>query len=115
MEAKLFGSRISPFVEKVARALQMKRVPFTLVAPRSPGDFKRWNPQTRKMPAVEIGGQRLFDSPLIPRRLDQPVPEPPVPGPGAAGAAPPRVLRGWADQAPSSYAMARRRAHPDTN
>src|SRR2546425_11525160 len=99
MEAKLFGSRISPFVEKVARALQMKRVPFTLVAPRSPADFKRWNPQTRKMPAVEIGGQRLFDSTLILRRLDQLVPQPPFLHPGAGAAAPQRVLRGWAGEA----------------
>src|SRR2546422_1668965 len=106
MEAKLFGSRISPFVEKVARALHLKRVPFTLVAPRSPGDFKRWNPQTRKMPAVEIGGQRLFDSTLILRRLDQLLPQPPFLDRDPPLAARQRVLEDWSDESLYWYAMA---------
>jgi len=108
MEAKLFGSRVSPFVEKVARALQLKRVPFTLVAPKSPRDFKRWNPQTRKMPAVEIGGQRLFDSTLILRRLDQLVPEPPFLDRDPAVAARQRFLEDWSDEALYWYSMALR-------
>ena len=49
MEVQLFGSRLSPFVEKVARALVLKRIGYTLVPPKSPMAFKRWNPQTRKM------------------------------------------------------------------
>jgi hypothetical protein len=36
----LFGSRLSPFVEKVVRALHLKGVAFTLVEPRSPGDLQ---------------------------------------------------------------------------
>src|SRR2546427_104606 len=62
MQATLFGSRVSPFVEKVARALQLKGIPFSLVSPKSPGDFKRWNPQTRKMPRpppVRAGRRQL--------------------------------------------------------
>jgi len=114
MQAKLFGSRISPFVEKVARALQLKRVPFTLVAPRSPADFKRWNPQTRKMPAVEIGAQRLFDSTLILRRLDQLVPEPPFLDRDAAVAARQRFLEDWSDESLYWYAMALRWSDANT-
>jgi len=108
MDAKLFGSRLSPFVEKVARALQLKRIPFGLVEPRSPGDFKRWNPQTRKMPAVEIAGQRLFDSTLILRRLDQLVPEPPFLDRDAAVAARQRFLEDWSDESLYWYGMALR-------
>jgi len=40
MEAKLFGSRLSPFVEKVAGALQLNGIAFALVPPKSPADFR---------------------------------------------------------------------------
>ena len=35
-DLRLFGSRRSPFVEKVARALALKKLSFELVDPRSP-------------------------------------------------------------------------------
>ena len=68
MTARLFGSRVSPFVEKVVRALQLKGIRYGLVAPKSPADFGRWNPQTRKMPVLEIDGERTYDSTFILRR-----------------------------------------------
>src|SRR5439155_239475 len=105
MEAKLFGSRLSPFVEKVARALQLKGIAFTLVPPKSPADFKRWNAQTRKMPVVEIDGRRVFDSTLILRRLDQLVPEPPLLDRDAGIAARQRLLEDWSDESLYWYAM----------
>ena len=108
MDAKLFGSRVSPFVEKVARALQLKRIGFTVVAPKSPGDFKRWNPQTQKMPVVEIDGRRVFDSTVILRRLDQLVPEPPFFDRDAGVAARQRFLEDWSDESLYWYAMALR-------
>ena len=108
MNAQLFGSRLSPFVEKVARALQLKGVPFTLVAPRSPADFKRWNPQTRKMPVLDVDGQRVFDSTVILRRLDELVPEPPFFDRDAAVAARQRFLEDWSDEALYWYGMALR-------
>jgi glutathione S-transferase len=108
MEAKLFGSRLSPFVEKVARALQLKGIAFTLVPPKSPTDFKRWNAQTRKMPVVEIDGRRVFDSTLILRRLDQLVPEPPLFDRDAGIAARQRFLEDWSDESLYWYVMALR-------
>ena len=40
---KVFGVRLSPFVEKVVRGLQLKRIDYELVPPRSPRDLRRWN------------------------------------------------------------------------
>src|SRR5438105_4871687 len=67
---RLFGSRLSPFVEKVARALALKRIAYELVEPRSPLEFARWNPQTRKIPVLEVERQPGSDSSLI--RLSSP-------------------------------------------
>src|SRR5437870_8932683 len=108
MEAKLFGSRLSPFVEKVARALQLKGIAFTLVPPQSPADFKRCNAQTMKMPVVEIDGRLLFDSTRILRRLDQLVPEPPLLDRDAGVAARQRFLEDWSDESLYWYGLALR-------
>ncbi len=106
--ALVFGSRLSPFVEKVVRALSMKRLTFQLVEPRGPGDFGKWNPQTRKMPVLELDGERTYDSTFILRRLDAIVPEPPLLArePGAAAAQ--RHLEDWADESLYWYGMALR-------
>jgi glutathione S-transferase len=106
--ATLFGSRLSPFVEKVVRALALKRVPFRLVPPRTPLDLRRSNPQTGKMPVLEIDGERLFDSTLILRRLDALVPEPPLHDPDARVAARQRLLEDWSDESLYWYGMALR-------
>jgi glutathione S-transferase len=70
--------RLSPFVEKVVRAVTLKGLPHTLVDVKSPLDFKRWNPQTGKMPVLDVDGERIYDSTLILRALDSRVPEPPL-------------------------------------
>jgi hypothetical protein len=57
VRVQLFGSRL---VEKCVRALQLKGIPFLLVPPRSPADFKRWNPQTRKMPVLDVAFGRAW-------------------------------------------------------
>jgi glutathione S-transferase len=103
--ATVFGSRLSPFVEKVLRALQLKGIPFRLVPPASPGDFKRWNPQTGKMPVVEIEGRRVFDSTLILRWLDELVPEPAFFDPDPRVAAQQRFLEDWSDESLYWYAL----------
>lgn len=108
MNVVLFGSRLSPFVEKVARALQMKGVGFALVPPRLPTDFRRWNPQTGKMPVLDADGVRLFDSTLIVRRLDVLVPAPPLVDADAAVAARQRFLEDWSDESLYWYGMALR-------
>ena len=57
---------------------QLKRIDFTVVDPKGPNDLKKWNPTTGKMPVLDIGGEKPFDSTLILRRLDELVPEPPL-------------------------------------
>src|SRR5207237_1069279 len=88
--------------------LQLKGIAFTLVPPKSPADFKRWNPQTRKMPVVEFDGRRVFDSTLILRRLDQLVPEPSFLDRDATVAARQRFLEDWSDEALYWYGLALR-------
>jgi glutathione S-transferase len=95
---KLYGTRFSPFVEKVARGFELKRVAFDLTAPRSPGDLRRWSPQTRKMPVAEIDGERIFDSTFILRRLDEISPRPPLLSDDPAVASAQRLLEDWADE-----------------
>lgn len=105
MRVQLFGSRLSPFVEKCARALQRKAIPFALVPPRSPADFKRWNPQTRKMPVLDVDGARTFDSSAILRRLDSLVPAPVLFDAEPSVAARQRFLEDWSDEALYWYGM----------
>jgi glutathione S-transferase len=104
-DAVVYGSRLSPFVEKVVRGLQRKRIAYQLVEPSSPLDLRRWNPQTRKMPVVEMGGERWIDSTFILRRLDERVPEPPLLSPDPTAAAAQRQLEDWADESLYWYTM----------
>jgi glutathione S-transferase len=99
MKVRLFGSRSSPFVEKVLRGLWYKGFEVEVVGVRSPSDFKRWSPQTRKMPALELGGERISDSTFILRALEKAVPEPPLWSRDPAVAAQQRLLEDWADEA----------------
>jgi glutathione S-transferase len=103
--AVLFGSRLSPFVDKVVRALHVKRVAYTLVEPRSPLDFRRWNPRAGKMPVLELDGQREYDSTFILRRLDAVVPAPALYATDPATAARQRFLEDWSDEALYWYGM----------
>ena len=61
MQVQIFGSRLSPFVEKVVRAVALKGLAYTLVDVKSPLDFKRWNPQTGKMPVLDVLAVREND------------------------------------------------------
>lgn len=114
-DAIVYGSRLSPFVEKVVRGLQRKRLSYEIVEPKSPTDLRKWNPQTRKMPVVEIRGEKLFDSTFILRRLDVLVPEPPLLAADPNAAAAQRQLEDWADEALYWYTMGLRwsPAHAD--
>jgi glutathione S-transferase len=119
---KLFGSRLSPFVDKVASALELKSVAYQHVDLKSPGDLKKWNRQTGKMPVLELdveqGGQgehgvengveRLWDSTFILRRLDALFPEPPLVGADPAVAAAQRQLEDWSDESLYWYVMSYR-------
>jgi glutathione S-transferase len=105
MRVQLFGSRLSPFVEKCARALHLKGMSFLLVPPRAPTDFKRWNPQTGKMPVLDVDGARTFDSSAILRRLDELVPTPALFDADPSVAARQRFLEDWSDEALYWYGM----------
>lgn len=103
---RLFGSRLSPFVEKVVRGLARKKLEYELVPISSPLDFRRWSPQTGKMPVLEIEGDRVYDSTFILRRLDERFPEPPFYAQDPAVAAAQRLLEDWSDESLYWYAMA---------
>lgn len=103
--ATVFGSRLSPFVEKVVRALKLKGFRISLVEPKSPADFKRWNPQTGKMPVLEIDGERVYDSTFILRRLDELCPQPPLFEEDPVIAARQRFLEDWSDESLYWYIM----------
>lgn len=94
----VYGSRLSPFVEKVVRALHWKKLDYELVPMRGPGEMRRRSPVTRKMPAADVDGERLYDSTFILRRLDELAPEPRLYATGAEQAAAQRVLEDWADE-----------------
>ncbi|MGH7288378.1 MAG: glutathione S-transferase family protein [Myxococcota bacterium] len=98
MPIEIFGSLISPFVDKVTRALRLKALPFELVLPSRFGDFARWSPNTRKMPAARIEGETLSDSTFILRRIEQLKPLPPLFAAEAEGRAAQRLLEDWADE-----------------
>ena len=104
MQVTVYGMRLSPFVEKVVRGLQIERVGFELVEPRSPTDLRRWNPQTGKMPVVDFDGEKVWDSTFILRRLDQLVPAPPLLSDDPVAAANPRQLEDRADESRSTSA-----------
>lgn len=105
-DLRLFGSRVSPFVEKVARALALKELGFELAEPRGPMDLRRWNPQTGKMPVLELDGERIYDSTLILRELDRRFPDPPLVSSDPKLAAAQRQMEDWADEALYWYFMA---------
>jgi glutathione S-transferase len=106
--SRLFGSRLSPFVEKVARALQVKRLPFELVEPRSPADFKRWTPTTGKMPVLEIEGERHYDSSFIIELLEESFPDPPLFARDSETRMRQRFIEDWSDESFYWYTMGMR-------
>jgi len=78
VQITLYGPAITPYTEKVVRALRLKRLAFELVEPRRPEDYRRFSPETGLLPVIEIGGERTADSTAILDRLDARFPEPPL-------------------------------------
>jgi glutathione S-transferase len=113
MNVRVFGTRLSPFVEKVVRGLHLKGIPYTMVPVRKPSDFKKWNPQTQKMPVLDVDGERTFDSSRILRRLDELVREPPLFDRDPKVGAQQRFLEDWSDESLYWYVMAYRWAAPN--
>jgi glutathione S-transferase len=72
-------------------------------------DFGRWNPQTGKMPVLEMAGVREYDSTFILRRLDALVAAPPLYATDdPATAARQRFVEDWSDESLYWYGMALR-------
>ncbi len=101
----LYGNRLSPFVEKVYRGLMLKQIPFQQHEPHGPFDLRRNNPTTGKMPALDLNGQRLFDSTFILRALDEFKPEPSLLSANSQIAAQQQLLEDWADESLYWYGM----------
>ncbi|KPF60999.1 hypothetical protein IP88_15855 [alpha proteobacterium AAP81b] len=94
----LYQFRISPFCDKVRRAMRLKGIAWdTVEVPVVPGKFKHISP-TGKFPAVDFGGELVVDSTDILARLEALVPTPalfPV-DPRDRGEA--LILEDWADE-----------------
>ncbi len=101
----LYGNRLSPFVEKVYRGLMLKQIPFQQHEPHGPFALRRNNPTTGKMPALDLNGQRLFDSTFILQALDEFKPDPPLLSADPQVAAQQRLLEDWADESLYWYGM----------
>jgi glutathione S-transferase len=74
----LYGPRASPFTEKVARGLALKKLEFVVVEPECAEDYRRWNPVTGTLPVADLGGERVHDSTAILLRVNELLPEPPL-------------------------------------
>jgi glutathione S-transferase len=88
---------MSPFVEKVCRAADYKRIPYQRVEV-SFSELPRANPTTRKMPVARVGDETVYDSTFILRRFDELAPEPPLFHPDPEVAAAQRQLEDWSDE-----------------
>jgi glutathione S-transferase len=75
----VYGPPGSPFVEKVFLGLAFKGFKDAeLMAPQSPEDFRRWNPETGMLPLMDFEGARIPDSGGILDWLDARFPDPPL-------------------------------------
>ena len=74
----VYGPVRSPFIEKVAMALALKRLGHESVEPQSAEDFRRWSPETGHLPVMDVDGERIADSAAILDWLDEHFPEPPL-------------------------------------
>ena len=99
----LYGSRASPFTEKVARGLALKQLDFALVEPASAEDYRRWNPETGRLPVLDLDGERLHDSTNILLRVNELYPEPPLLSSDRRAAESQLRLARWVDDTFSWY------------
>ncbi|HKA14789.1 MAG TPA: glutathione S-transferase [Myxococcota bacterium] len=94
----LYSPRAMPFTEKVGRGLRVKKLPFELVEPRSPEDYRRLSPETGLLPVLEVDGARIPDSAAILDYLDERFPDPPLLSPDPRAAREQRRLERWIDE-----------------
>jgi glutathione S-transferase len=94
----VYGPRRNPFVDKVMRALALKKLDGRLVEPTSPDDYRRWNPETGLLPVATIEGKRVIDSHRILDALDERWPHPRLVSADPKVAGSQRRLEHWASQ-----------------
>ncbi|MEE4299014.1 MAG: glutathione S-transferase family protein [Pseudomonadales bacterium] len=112
----LYQFDISPFCDKVRRALWLKRLDFRIVeVPPSEAARGRWKEisPTGKFPVLEHDGRRLFDSTDIVHYLDECFPAPRLVPSDPAQRARVHVLEDWADEALYFYEMTMRLTWPE--
>lgn len=97
-EILVYGPRRNPFVDKVVRALVLKKLEHRLVEPESPEDYRRWNPETGLLPVADLAGRRVPDSHHILDEVDGRWPEPPLLSPDPKLAAAQRQLERWTSE-----------------
>jgi glutathione S-transferase len=95
----LYGPIGAPFVTKVRGALALKKLPFELVEPRGPEDYKRWSPETGLLPVIDVDERRVPDSGRILDFLDVRFPEPPLVAGDPKVADSQRRLERWVEEA----------------
>jgi glutathione S-transferase len=97
-EITLYGPPQAPFTVKVERALRLKGLAYELVEPRTPEDYRRWNPETGLLPLIQVGEERVHDSTRILERLDELFPDPPLLSDDPKLAEAQRRLEDWCDE-----------------
>lgn len=109
MKPVLYQYRISPFADKVRRAMRLKQLEWdTVEIPISaPGKYKHVSP-TGKFPAMDFGGTVVVDSTDIIRHLDEIAPSPRLIPLDAKHRADALILEDWADESLYFYDMTMR-------
>lgn len=95
-EVVVYGPELAPFVDKVLRALRLKKLEYELVEPQGPEDYRRWNPQTGLLPVADVAGERVVDSARILDAIDARWPDPPLVSSDSKVAEQQRRLEDWA-------------------
>lgn len=109
MKPTLYQYQISPFCDKVRRAMRLKGIAWDAVEiPVIPSaKFKSISP-TGKFPAVDFGGTIVVDSSDIIRHLDEIVPEPRLIPLDPRHRADALILEDWADESLYFYDLTMR-------
>jgi glutathione S-transferase len=94
---RLYSQSMNPFTEKLARALTMKRLDYERVEVSSPSEIARLSPVTKKLPVLEIDGERRAESEQILTWLEKRFPEPSLYSRDPHIAAQQRRLAEWSD------------------
>ncbi len=108
MKPILYQYQISPFCDKVRRAMHLKGLAWdTVEVPIIPGKFKHISP-TGKFPAVDFGGTIVVDSTDIIAHLDTIIAEPRLIPADSRQRADALILEDWADESLYFYDLTMR-------